>query len=96
MKRCKICRIRLTEEEAGTCDPCWYGMRLDAKNWIEDLKARGIEVERGMGCVPVPGVGFVCGDPYRRKVIKPPIVQDKRFALVLGLLILFVILLSRR
>lgn len=66
---CKICEgpVEIENRPTGMCDYCWYGMRLDAKNWIKDLKARGIEVEQGIGCNPIPRVGFVCGDPYRRK-----------------------------
>ncbi len=61
---CAICGEPTTD--GPECDECFYGMRLDRKNWLAKMKAKGIEIERGIGCMPIPG-GFVCGNPYKRK-----------------------------
>jgi hypothetical protein len=34
--------------------------------WLAEMKAKGIEIERGLGCQPFAG-GIVCGAPYQRK-----------------------------
>ena len=66
--KCEICEREDTgaTEEWPVCDRCWYGMRLDPERWKEELKEEGIEVERHIGCVPIPG-GFICGNPYKKK-----------------------------
>lgn len=63
---CSICD-RIDETGTGTCDSCYYGMRLDPEEWIKKMGELGIEIERHIGCVPLPGGGFACGNPYRRK-----------------------------
>ena len=67
--KCKICEIEdeIVNENNPLCDGCWYGMRLDPEEWKKRLNAKGIEIERGIGCNIIPGVGFACGDPYKKK-----------------------------
>lgn len=66
--KCNICgeELELEHESSGVCDGCWYGMRLRPEDWIKDLKQKGIEVERGMGCQISEG-GCICGDPWKKK-----------------------------
>ena len=65
--KCSICgnEDETVLREGQLCDPCWYGSRLDPKEWKKQLKKKGIEVERSIGCMPIHG-GFICGDPYKR------------------------------
>ena len=67
--KCKICdkEDESVDENNSICDGCWYGMRLDPEAWKEQIKAKGIEIERAIGCNVIPGIGFVCGDPYKKK-----------------------------
>ncbi len=68
MPKCNICdRETDLDLEGDTCDRCWYGMRMDPNGWKKEMVKEGIEIERGMGCVPTES-GFICGDPYRKKV----------------------------
>ena len=66
---CEICEKEDGEvnENNPLCDFCWYGMRMDPEGWKAELAKQGIEVERSMGCQPIPGVGIVCGNPWKRK-----------------------------
>lgn len=62
---CNICGEWISRGD-NQCDWCWYGMRMDPDGWRVELKERGIETERDIGCVPTP-YGFMCGNPYRKK-----------------------------
>lgn len=65
--KCAICENedKTVLNEGQICDPYWYGSRLDPKQWKKQLKQKGIEVERSIGCMPIPG-GFACGNPYKK------------------------------
>lgn len=42
---CRWCGHKLENEHrnSGTCDGCWYGMKLVPKDWCAALKKRGRE-----------------------------------------------------
>ena len=65
--KCRICEVEdeSVDKNNPTCDGCWYGMRLCTDKWLKEMKAKGIEVKRGIGCSRLPGGSFLCGDPYQ-------------------------------
>lgn len=63
---CRYCGDPVGEEGArsGTCDHCWYGMRLAPDEWEAEMKAKGREVHYQRGCLPIEGGGFMCRNPW--------------------------------
>lgn len=56
------------ERDSGTCDGCWYGMRLEPEAWEARLAAIGRKPIYCGGCVPFATqhgmVGIACRSPY--------------------------------
>lgn len=74
---CDYCGGELEPEEvsSGTCDPCWYGMRLEPERWKKRLKVIGREPKYQGGCVPVGlpngGAAILCRNGYAPGGKKP-------------------------
>lgn len=64
--KCEICETELKKIDK-LCDSCWYGMRILPEEWKAELKAKGIEIEKDIDCNIIPKIGFICGNPYKKK-----------------------------
>ena len=46
--KCRICEIEdvTVNDNNPLCDGCWFGMRMCTEERIQDMKAKGMEIER--------------------------------------------------
>lgn len=66
---CSICgkKLDVVSEGRWMCDHDWYSMRLMPRQWLREMKDKGIEVERTEYPIHLEPNGWICGDPYKRK-----------------------------
>ena len=67
IERCDYCGLEIGEDDeganSGTCEACWYGMRLDPEGWQARMVAMDRKVVYVGGCL-VMNNAIICRNPF--------------------------------